>query len=384
MEVLTFVSELLLLSTLVAGFTVPDAQNDPTNLGGFSGKAGHCGVAVSSKDEGNGPGFVPEMLREVAGRGLSWHTDWSAGSVQAGFSPSDYGNVKLVPQFWGPKDYDFAPVSPPLSTVMLGFNEPDLSDLGGSDVAVGDALDLWMRLVVKAQMQGYQKFAAPSIAKALPSKYTGQPGGSEWLPGFLEGCLAWPGCAATVNYLGFHMYEPNCLADWETVLYWNMEVRVGSLKRLMEEYNAKGMRIEGLWLTEFAGRSDESGQCRTRAAQRNWMNNIVPLLNGDPAVVAYSWFSYGEGRSRFFDDDANLWDYTTQTLNELGEAYFTLCYAQPPPLPSKPKSSPLPMVFLAFVAVALAVLLCFTVHTGSGIRLDTSFYPVSDGRRCRE
>ena len=73
-------------------------------------------------------------------------------------------------------------------------------------------------------------------------------------------------------------------------------MRVGSMKRLMGEFNGKGMSIKGLWLTEFAGRSDAAGLCRTLAQQRGWLEVIVPMLNSEPAVVAYSWFSYGEGR----------------------------------------------------------------------------------------
>lgn len=34
---------------------------------------------------------------------------------------------------------------------------------------------------------------------------------------------------------------------------------------------AEGMNIQGLWLTEFAGRSDEKGLCRTLEQQRGWM-----------------------------------------------------------------------------------------------------------------
>ena len=49
------------------------------------------------------------------------------------------------------------------------------------------------------------------------------------------------------------MYEPACPTDAAVVRTWNMDVRVGSLKRLMLEFNGKGMNIKGLWLTEFGG-----------------------------------------------------------------------------------------------------------------------------------
>merc|ERR1719210_2740521 len=55
------------------------------------------------------------------------------------------------------------------------------------------------------------------------------------------------------------------------------------------------------------------------------MEVVVPMLNEEPAVVAYSWFSYGEGRSVYFNDNANLFSYSDGNLNALGRAYFRSC-----------------------------------------------------------
>lgn len=55
------------------------------------------------------------------------------------------------------------------------------------------------------------------------------------------------------------------------------------------------------------------------------MELIVPMLDEEPSVVAYSWFSYGEGRSVFFGDDANLFRYSDGSPNELGSSYFRTC-----------------------------------------------------------
>merc|ERR1719422_1453068 len=86
------------------------------------------------------------------------------------------------------------------------------------------------------------------------------------------------------------------------------------------------MNIEGLWLTEFAGRSvDQSGKCHTLQQQKAWMEVFLPMLNAEPAVVAYSWFSYGEGRSPYFPDNAQLFNYGDGSLTDLGRTYFNLC-----------------------------------------------------------
>jgi len=120
--------------------------------------------------------------------------------------------------------------------------------------------------------------------------------------------------------------EPFCPTDPAVVKKWNIDARVGSLKKLMIEYNAKGFSIKGLWLTEFAGRSlTPGGPCSTMEAQKAWMEVFLPMLNAEPLVVAYSWFSYGEGRSPYFSDDANLWNYTTSELTDLGKSYFSMC-----------------------------------------------------------
>lgn len=299
--------------------------------------------------------FNPEMLRIGAARGLAWQTDWSAGSMQPGFAAQDYQSVKLVPQFWGGSDVNFEHAQDPLSTVVLGFNEPDQSRLGGSGMSVQQAVSMWMRLVAKAHAAGYTMFVAPSIAGSLPSRYTDAAGGSEWLPQFLEQCLAISGCPETITFLGFHLYEPKCLTDPAMVRHWSMDIRVGSMKKLMAEFNAKGMNIQGLWLTEFAGRSGPMGLCRTLAQQRGWLEVIVPMLNAEPAVVAYSWFSYGEGRSPFFLDNANLWDYNTNQLNELGLAYFRLCNSQAAIPASSPSSVVVPALPAPSPAFAPAV-----------------------------
>merc|ERR1712187_953565 len=154
----------------------------------------------------------------------------------------------------------------PVIPVLLGFNEPDQSHGGGSGIDVDRALESWMQLVAKAKLQGYESFVAPSIAQALPARYgSGVATGSEWLPNFLHGCLDRHGCPETINYLGFHMYEPDCPTNVHTVRTWSIDRRIGSLKKLMAEFNGKGMQIQGLWLTEFAGRSDENGGCSSIA-----------------------------------------------------------------------------------------------------------------------
>jgi len=296
------------------------ATAGPVDLGG-----GKCGASVSSMDEGAGAPFNPEMLRVGNARGLAWTTHWGADGLQPGFVPQDFGEVKVVPQFPAAGVVSFDPAQAPLADVALGFNEPDQFGGGGWGMSVQQALDEWMLLAPKTRAAGYTKLVAPSIAQALPERYTGVPGGNEWLPEFLERCLQTAGCAESISYLGFHMYEVDCSSDPAKVKKWNMEVRVGSMKKLMAEFNGKGMHIQGLWLTEFAGRSDGRGLCRTLQQQRSWMETVVPMLNAEPAVAAYSWFSYGASHSRYFQDQANLWDYGTNQLTELGEAYFATC-----------------------------------------------------------
>merc|ERR1719188_955642 len=123
-------------------------------------------------------------------------------------------------------------------------------------------------MVGKAKLKGYTEFVAPSIAKALPRRYTGASDDTcdscEWYPDFLKACLQRAGCKETVTYLGFHLYEPNCMSDPASVKEWNYDLRVGSMKRLMQDFNTQGMNIKGLWLTEFAGRSgDGAFRCKT-------------------------------------------------------------------------------------------------------------------------
>jgi len=273
-----------------------------------------CGVVVKAANEGGGMAFTPAML--VSGRraGLQWHTNWKLGPSD-GFTAADYGNVKMVPQQWTIDVRDIPIPQSSVAKIMLGMNEPDQAHSGGSNTDARSTLDAWMTLVQKAKIAGYEQFVAPSIAYSI-----------EWLTDFLNLCLQRSGCKETIDYLGFHLYEPNCPTDKATVKEWNIDRRVGPLKRLMQSFNSQGMNIKGLWLTEFAGRSNSAGgPCSTLAQQQAWMEVFLPMLNAETDVVAYSWFSYGEGRSPHFHDNANLWDYQTNELNSLGQKYFELC-----------------------------------------------------------
>ena len=93
---------------------------------------------------------------------------------------------------------------------------------------------------------------------------------------------------------------------------------------MMEDYNRRGFNIKGVWLTEVAG-AGTGKDCRTRRQQKNFLDKFIPMLIKDDAVTAIAWFSYGEGHSQYYHTDANLWDYRTGNLNELGNAYFNHC-----------------------------------------------------------
>jgi len=300
---------------------------------------GKCGVAVTTST------FTEKMIRS-AGHGLSWQYNW-------GTRPS-YSSIKHAPMFWGPKEYndfpklhldgDFQPSAEnKVLPILLGFNEPDMdASAGGSAMSVDTAVKYWKKNVIQGILKGYRQFVSPAMARPLPAKYNKGKGGHSWLGDFFDRLAREPrfkktmtidgtpfsveiDWKSTVDYIAMHKYEENCHISMGACREWDYEMTAGAARRMMDDYNKhKGFNIKGVWLTEIAG-AGWDGRCRERWQQKPLMEKFIPMLLKDDAVVAIAWFSYGEGRSKYYHSNANLWNYRTGALNELGSAYFNFC-----------------------------------------------------------
>jgi len=329
---------------------------------------GKCGVAVKShkdtcdpavkcqNEDGAcdclscGPSFSKKMMSSGS-YGLSWQYNW--GNCPA---PWNYpSNMKYAPQFWGAKTYkfpqlkldgDYQPTQENfVLPILLGFNEPDLNGLGSHPMSVEKAVRFWKKNVISGIKKGYRQFVSPAMALPLPRKYNLRPhdldSATDWLPHFLDRLakesrhhkniningktfsveIDWK---STVDYLAVHKYEPNCQISADSFKEWNVDLTIGSAKRLMDDYNnRRGFNIKGIWLTEFAGAKGAS--CKSLTQQRALLEKWVQYLLNDDKVVAMAWFSYDGEHSPYYDSNANLWNYDTKKPNELGKKYFDLC-----------------------------------------------------------
>ena len=128
----------------------------------------------------------------------------------------------------------------------------------------------------------------------------------------------------TVDYIAVHKYEPNCGLSTSACKEWDYELTAGAARRMRDHYNRKGFNIKGVWITEIAGAGWDK-RCKSKRQQKAWMEKYIPMLLKDDAVTAIAWFSYGEGKSKYYHSDANLWSYHTGKPNELGSTYFKFC-----------------------------------------------------------
>ena len=114
---------------------------------------------------------------------LTWYYNY-------GPSPSSvYDNTKLefVPMLWGNEsDNSFLDTVSGLIeggtniTYVLGFNEPDGVNNGGSGIAAADAAATWIRLLEPLREKYHVKLGAPAVT-AAPSGFT-------WLQNFFTAC----------------------------------------------------------------------------------------------------------------------------------------------------------------------------------------------------
>jgi hypothetical protein len=113
-----------------------------------------------------------------------------------------------------------------------------------------------------------------------------------WLDAFFAACT---GCQ--VDYLGVHIY---------------LQDGVG-MQNVLSEYEAK--YSQPIWVTEWASLSDTV----SAASELTFMQEALPILEADPRVFRYAWFT---GRSTSQPSLALLAP-DAGVLTPLGQAYVT-------------------------------------------------------------
>jgi hypothetical protein len=192
---------------------------------------------------------------------------------------------------WGSGSFQGATI-PHGSRFLLGFNEPNLSAQGSSNLTPQQAADLWPQMEALAKSAGIS-IVSPAV-NLCSGDCVGAPDPYTWLQDFFADC---GGCE--VDYVAVHFYGCALPTSGE----W-----IG-----LEDYLNHFIQFnKPIWLTEF---SCDSSQ--TVALQESYMQAAVPYLENNPHIFRYSWFSAsGIPNAMLTNADGSL--------NALGQTYVSL------------------------------------------------------------
>ncbi|KAF7336698.1 Glyco-hydro-cc domain-containing protein [Mycena venus] len=207
-------------------------------------------------------------------------------------NPSNQGSVLGVPMLWGGGSADGTDASrlaafeqiTQAPQYMLGFEEPDCPSGGGSaGMSVADGVASWEKNIAPFKAKG-TKLGSPSMCKQVAET---------WLKQFSQ----------------------QIKTDWDFTAVHINKNNMDGVRADIEHYAGYG---KPLWITEFACVDDSSGfvPCTDQGEINDFINQIVPLFEGDSRVAAYA-YSNGEGLG-------NVWPMTNSNgaLTESGQTYI--------------------------------------------------------------
>jgi RNA polymerase sigma factor (sigma-70 family) len=232
-------------------------------------------VTVSSQRKGVSAWNVAGVSQALTESGASWYYNW--GATPNGITTP--AGVSFVPMIWGASNVTTATLDEVKSegSVLLGFNEPDLSSQ--SNMTVTQALDLWPQLESTGMTLG-----SPAVSSGAAT-----PGG--WLDQFMSGAKA---RGYRVNFITVHWYG----GDFST----------GPAVQQLESYlQAIYARYHlPIWVTEFALTNyGATVTFPTEAQQAAFMTAAASMLDGLSYVQRYAWFalptSAGSGTTGLFN-----------------------------------------------------------------------------------
>ncbi|MEY9857952.1 RNA polymerase sigma factor (sigma-70 family) [Catenulispora sp. GAS73] len=217
--------------------------------------------AVTGPKKGVAAWSAPGFDAALSASKASWYYDWSPSRMDHIGS----AGPEFVPMIWGAKNTDSATLATAKSqgSVLLGFNEPDMS--GQSNMTVEQALDLWPKL----QATGL-RLGSPAVAYDAAT-----PGG--WLDRFMAGAAA----------RGYRV-------DFITVHWYGSDFRPGPATDQLRTYlqSIHDRYHLPIWVTEYALISFSGGGSQYPAPdqQAAFVTDSAAMLDALPYVERYAWF----------------------------------------------------------------------------------------------
>ena len=281
------------------------ASSGASGSGQGAAAAGNVGTAAAGASSGGGSGALASCKRGLAYDlaspvdqraripGIGWWYNWSPtpnAGVQGTYAAL---GLEFVPMQWG-GSVNVATLEsqiPAGAKYLLGFNEPNF--VQQSNLTPQQAAALWPQLEQVATDKGL-KLVSPAVNFCGPAADCINQDTSpfDWLDQFFAACT---GCQ--VDYLGVHIYLQNG----------------AGLQGVLAQYEAK--YTQPIWLTEWA----DLGSGVSDADELTLMQQALPILEADPRVFRYSWFTGRASSQPSLDvlgPDAGL-------LTTIGQTYVT-------------------------------------------------------------
>lgn len=253
-----------------------------------SSGAGGAGPAHAKRGIAYGHHSLEDL--QALSAGVGWWYDWTTHPDDTLMGKAPPAGVEFVPMVWG-GTFDVKDVVqkiPAGAKYLLTFNEPNFGNQ--ANLTPQQAAKLWPQIEDIANQRGL------SIVSPAPNYCGGncnETSPYDWLDKFFAACQ---GCR--VDYVAFHWY-----ACYKSTL----QDKLG----LYHKYN------KPLWVTEMSCLDDAMIDDAKESA---YMVDAVSVLEADPMVFRYAWFT---GR---FDQRpvVNLLAPASGTLTALGQQYVGL------------------------------------------------------------
>ncbi|MDI1480732.1 glycoside hydrolase family protein [Polyangium sp. y55x31] len=238
---------------------------DAASSGGASSGTGGAAPAACKRGIAYGYHSVADLT--ALSNGIGWWYNWAAKPDNADVAAAYAGlGVEYVPMAWGEASLSALSAEVPADARhLLGFNEPNFGSQ--ANLTPTQAAALWPQIEDFAKQHDLA-IVSPAVNFCGGTCNVADP--FEWLDQFFAACQ---GCK--VDYIAMHWYACDG----------------GALTWYLQQFESK--YTQKLWLTEF---SCLDGSDTSEPAQQAYMKAALAILEADPRVERYAWFT---GRSDF-------------------------------------------------------------------------------------
>jgi hypothetical protein len=272
--------------------TTPPAPPAPGDPGDPTTPTPPTSGAASACKRGIAYGYHSQADMQALRPGVSWWYNWAFSPDKDVVNTFAAEGFSYVPMVWGTK-VDLASVNTSLlpgAPALLGFNEPNF--FSQANLSASDAAKAWPGVQAIADAHGLP-LISPAVNFCGGGCHDTDP--FAYLDAFFAAC---PGCR--VDAIAVHVYV-GCKGEGGQRAKW--------LENHLKTYEARFS--QPIWLTEFA--CDDAA---TPDDAVGFLEDAVGILENDPRVARYAWFS---GRTKEIKN-VDLLGQDGQ-LTPLGKAY---------------------------------------------------------------